>query len=103
MKSSFVLSTLLLSGCVSLTTQTVTIPRIEQSIYHPVAPFERTKRSFYVRERERSLLPLINAASTSIARFSNSLTNSTDNPDAPIESVLPRKIWCVYRPWRVQA
>lgn len=65
MKSRFVLSALLFSGCGGPTLQTK-MPHVEQGIYQPAQPFENIKQTFYVRERERSSLPLINAASTSI-------------------------------------
>lgn len=49
--------------------ETKKVPAIEQGIYTSDTPFENTKQSFYVRERERSLLSTISDADTSIALF----------------------------------
>jgi hypothetical protein len=89
MKSCSVLSMLLFSCCTIHAAQTGALPHIEQGIYQPTQPFENIKQKFYVRERERSSLPMVHAASTSISRFLISAVNPTNIPDAPIANVLP--------------
>ena len=66
------------------------IPAIEQGIYTPSTPFENTKQSFYVRERERPLLSVISDADTSIALFLHDVTQAVSAESIlTIRSVLP--------------
>jgi len=66
------------------------IPPIEPGIYTPSTPFENTKQSFYVRERERPLLSVISDADTSIALFLHDVMNAVSTESIQtIRSVLP--------------
>lgn len=64
------------------------IPKIEPGIYHPVAPFVNQKQSFYVREREKWLLPRITDASNSIVLFLLGIDNANGSTAFNIRHVM---------------
>lgn len=65
-----------------------TRPLIEQGIYHPTPPLVDLKQRFYVRERERPLLPRITNASDFIVQFLLDINHPKMTTVADIRHVL---------------
>jgi len=78
------ISLLSLPACTSFATR----PLIEQSIYRPTPPAVAIKQRFYVRERERPLLPLIDSASNAIVQFLLDVSHPFKGKVADIRPVL---------------
>jgi len=84
------LATSLLAICMTqaCTTTRATVPAIEQGIYRPAPPLVDIKQAFYVRERERPLLPHITEASDAIAHFLIDMHNGTQPAATEARSTL---------------
>ncbi|VXC71260.1 hypothetical protein [Massilia sp. 9I] len=81
---AIIIAILSLPACTSI----AAYPVIEQSIYRPLPLAVAVKQRFYVRERERPLLPTIESASNAIVRFLLDVSHPFKGAVADVRPVL---------------